>query len=68
MRGGVSVKGLALMSTELKKLRAQRAHEHVSSACVQHIHTHFAKRMGKNPQTTLPACHCRVQPGAGGSS
>lgn len=49
MRGRVSVESLALTSTELTKLCAQRAHEHVNSACVQHTHT-LQKEWGKIPQ------------------
>lgn len=71
MRGRVSVEALALVSTEVTKLCAQRAWEHVSSAHVQHTltHTHnLQKEWEKNPKQLFQHCHCRVQAEAGGSS
>lgn len=47
MRGRVSLEGLALTSTELTKFCAQRACEHVSSACVQHTRTHTLQKEWK---------------------
>lgn len=41
MRGRVSLQGLALTSTELTKLCAQRAREHV---CITHTHTHTLQK------------------------